>query len=134
MCRPTPLTHTCTCFSVKSPVCPEIDSSQSTFCRVFPIHPCFHTFSQLLQVIDTDDLVDPPDEGGDLDVDAGHVLPAAAEAPADEAGELEVALVLADEGAAAVTLEMKQARFLLRIRCLTASLVSDATFVEQRGT
>lgn len=35
----------------------------------------------LLEVVDADDLVYPSDEGGDLDVDAGDVLPPAAKAP-----------------------------------------------------
>ena len=56
-------------------------------------------------VVDWDDLIDPADEGGDLDVDAGHVLTAAPEAPADEAGQLvEALLVLAHQRTASVTL------------------------------
>ena len=61
-----------------------------------------------LEIVDTNDLVYPADERADLDVDSGDVLPAAAEAPGDEAGQLEVALVLAHEGAAAVTLEYRE--------------------------
>lgn len=33
-------------------------------------------FTTLVVVVDTDDLIDPTDEGRDLDVDGGHVWPA----------------------------------------------------------
>ena len=69
---------------------------------------CVAVRRRRLQVVDADDLVDPPDEGGDLDVDAGHVLPAAAEAPRHEPGQLVVALVLAHERAATVTLQVQE--------------------------
>ena len=63
---------------------------------VDPIHTVIAALQ--LRVVDRDDLIDPADEGGDLDVDAGHVLTAAPEAPADEAGQLvEALLVLADQ-------------------------------------
>ena len=61
--------------------------------------------TSLLEVVDADDLVDPSDEGADLDVDAGHVLAAAAEAPRHQARQLVVALVLADKRSASVSLE-----------------------------
>ena len=63
-------------------------------------------FDDDLQVVNADDLIDPPDEGGDFHVHPWDVLPAAAEAPGDEAGQLVVALVLADKGTAAVALEI----------------------------
>ena len=70
---------------------------------VDPIHTVIAALQ--LRVVDRDDLIDPADEGGDLDVDAGHVLTAAPEAPADEAGQLvEALLVLAHQRTASVTL------------------------------
>lgn len=61
----------------------------------------------LLQVVDTYDLVNPADERGDLHVDARHVLPAAAEAPGHQAGQLVVASVLANQRTSSITLEKK---------------------------
>lgn len=49
-----------------------------------------------LKVVDRDDLVDPSDEGGDLNVYAGHVAPAAAEAPRHQPDQLVETVVLAD--------------------------------------
>ena len=58
-----------------------------------------------LRVVDRDDLVDPADEGGDLDVHSRDVFPAAPKSPGHEAGQFVVAGVLADKGASSVTLK-----------------------------
>ena len=58
-----------------------------------------------LHVVNTDDLVDPVDEGRYFDVDAGHFLPAAAETPADETSQFEVAFIFTDQRTASITLE-----------------------------
>lgn len=59
----------------------------------------------LLRIVDGDDLIDPADERGDLDVDPWHVLPAAAEAPRHQPHQLVEAVVLAHKWTAAVALE-----------------------------
>ena len=43
-----------------------------------------------------------------FNIDPRHILPAAAEAPADQPGELVVAGVLADQGTASVTLRVER--------------------------
>jgi len=58
-----------------------------------------------LQVVDADDLVDPADEGRNLDVNPGHVFPAAAETPRDQSGELVVSGIFANQGATSVALK-----------------------------
>lgn len=57
-----------------------------------------------LHVVNTDDLVDPVDEGRYFDVDPGHFLPAAAETPADETSQFEVAFIFTDQRTASITL------------------------------
>ena len=52
-----------------------------------------------------DGLLDPVLVGGDPGVDAGHVGPAAADAEGDDADLVPLVVLLADQGAAAVTLE-----------------------------
>ena len=49
-----------------------------------------------LQIIDTDDLVNPANERRDLHIDPWHVFPATAESPWHEAGQLKVAAIFAD--------------------------------------
>lgn len=49
----------------------------------------------MLEVVDGYDLVDPSDEGGDLDVHAGDVLTSTAEAPGHQATQLVVAVYVA---------------------------------------
>ena len=75
---------------------------------VDPNRPSIYTIGWPVykSVIDWDDLVDPADEWGDLDVDPRDVLAAAAEPPAHEAGQLvETLLILADKGTSAIALE-----------------------------
>lgn len=52
--------------------------------------------SRSLGVVHTDDLVDPADEGGDLDVHPWHVFSTTPESPGDKTCELMVAGILAD--------------------------------------
>lgn len=54
--------------------------------------------------MDADGLLDPVLEGVDAGVDAGDVPPAAADAEADHANLIPVVVLLAHQGAAAVTL------------------------------
>ena len=58
-----------------------------------------------LQIVYTDNLIDPANERGDLHVNSGHIAPAAAEAPGHQAGQFVVASVLTDQWAASVTLK-----------------------------
>lgn len=60
---------------------------------------------KLLQIVNTDDLVDPTNERRDLDIDSGHVFAAAAKSPRNEASQLVVTSVFANQGAASVTLQ-----------------------------
>ena len=87
---------------------------------------------QPLQVVDADDLVDPSDEGGDLDVDAGHVLPAAAEAPRDQPRQLVVTLVLAHQRAATVTLQIEYDK--IRIFCCTKNRLMSSSTLSTKTT
>ncbi len=64
--------------------------------------------SFVLEVVHADDLIDPSNERADLDIDAGHVLPAAAEAPRNQACQLVVALVLANQRSATIALRHKE--------------------------
>lgn len=48
-----------------------------------------------LNVVDANDLVDPADEGRHFDVDAGHLSSTATESPANQTGQLVVAVVFA---------------------------------------
>ena len=58
----------------------------------------------MLHVINTNNLIDPADEGRHFDVDAGYLSPAAAETPADQTTQFVIAFVLAHQRASAVTL------------------------------
>lgn len=56
-------------------------------------------------IVDTDDLIDPTDEGGQIDVHAGDMLTPATEAPRHESGQLEDSLrIRTDQTTAAVSL------------------------------
>ena len=61
-------------------------------------------FVYLLHVINTNNLIDPADEGRHFDVDAWHLSPAAAETPADQTTQFVIAFVLAHQRTSAVTL------------------------------
>lgn len=58
-----------------------------------------------LNVVHAYDLIDPSDERRHLDVDAGHVYSAAAEAPRHQAGQLKETVVLTHQRSTAVTLK-----------------------------
>lgn len=64
----------------------------------------------VLQIVDTDDLIDPSDKGGHLHVDSRNILSAASEAPGHQAGQLVESIVLANKGASAITLEERVVR------------------------
>ena len=57
-----------------------------------------------LEVVDWDDLIDPANETGDFDINAGDIYTSAAEAPGDQASEFIEAVVFADQRAASIAL------------------------------
>ena len=61
--------------------------------------------------------------GAHLHIHPGNVLPPAAEAPADDPGELVVAAVLADQRTSAVTLTQNTNKYLL-YKCLLLSTLN----------
>ena len=60
-----------------------------------------------LQIVDTDDLVNPANERRDLHIDSRHVFTATTEAPWHEAGQLIVATIFANQWPASITLKIK---------------------------
>ncbi len=61
-------------------------------------------------------MIDPANEGGDFDVDAGNVLASTAETPADQPRQLVVACILTNQRAAAITLQKMAGHKKTRIR------------------
>ena len=59
---------------------------------------------RLLVIVDADDLIDPTDEGGNLDVDSRDVRTTATEAPRDESRDLVEAVRLTHEWSSTITL------------------------------
>lgn len=74
-------------------------------------HNCYtvtsgpHVVSDSLEIINTDDLIDPTNEGTNFDVNTRHILPATPETPRYETSQFVESVVLAHQGTATITLK-----------------------------
>jgi hypothetical protein len=74
------------------------------YCALHPKSLSYQVVTESLGVVDTDDLVDPPDEGRHLDIHTGHVLTAAPETPGHKTCKFMVPCVFTDQRSASVSL------------------------------